>query len=89
MYACGFFEYNAKDYNDLRGSLDETLFEEHMDILNHNAEKYLPQIEKFLFFDTETTRLPLDYSAPSTDINNWPRLIQLSWIITTHIVLID
>ena len=82
LYACGFLEYNAKDYNELVNSLDVTLFEGHMGVLNHNAEKYLPQIERFLFFDTETTGLPIDYSAPSTDINNWPRLIQLSWIIT-------
>jgi DNA polymerase III epsilon subunit-like protein len=82
LYACEFLEYNAKDYNELVNSLDITLFEGHMDVLNHNAAKYLPQIEKFLFFDTETTGLPIDYNAPSTDINNWPRLIQLSWIIT-------
>jgi len=36
----------------------------------------------YLFFDTETTGVPQNYNAPSTDINNWPRLVQLSWIIT-------
>ena len=35
----------------------------------------------YLFFDTETTGIPLDYNAPSSDIKNWPRLIQLGWIL--------
>lgn len=34
----------------------------------------------YLFFDTETTGLPRNYKAPSTDTSNWPRLVQLSWI---------
>lgn len=32
-----------------------------------------------LFFDTETTGLPKSYKAPVSDLNNWPRLVQLSW----------
>jgi DNA polymerase III epsilon subunit-like protein len=34
-----------------------------------------------LFFDTETTGLPKDWKAPITDINNWPRLVQIAWIV--------
>ncbi len=37
---------------------------------------------KYLFFDTETTGLPVNYNAPITDLDNWPRLVQLSWILT-------
>lgn len=37
---------------------------------------------KYVFFDTETTGLPKDYKAPSSDLDNWPRMIQLSWITT-------
>ena len=33
----------------------------------------------FLIFDTETTGLPALYNAPVTDVNNWPRLVQLAW----------
>jgi DNA polymerase III subunit alpha len=33
----------------------------------------------FLIFDTETTGLPANYNAPLTDLNNWPRLVQLAW----------
>ena len=35
----------------------------------------------YLFFDTETTGLPLRWNAPITDIANWPRLVQLAWIV--------
>lgn len=38
----------------------------------------------YLFFDTETTGLPSNFNAPSSDINNWPRLVQLSWILTDY-----
>lgn len=35
-----------------------------------------------LFFDTETTGLPYDYKkAPELDLNNWPRLVQLAFIL--------
>ncbi len=33
----------------------------------------------YLIFDTETTGLPHSYSAPITDLENWPRLVQLAW----------
>ncbi|MCQ2206917.1 MAG: 3'-5' exonuclease [Paludibacteraceae bacterium] len=36
----------------------------------------------YLFFDTETTGLPRNYNAPSSDTENWPRMVQISWIIT-------
>lgn len=34
-----------------------------------------------LFFDTETTGLPRNWKAPVTDINNWPRLVQLAFLL--------
>ncbi|MDQ7773506.1 MAG: 3'-5' exonuclease [Elusimicrobiales bacterium] len=34
----------------------------------------------FLFFDTETTGLPRSWNAPVTDLDNWPRLVQLAYI---------
>ncbi|WP_186757562.1 DNA polymerase III subunit alpha [Echinicola salinicaeni] len=33
----------------------------------------------YIIFDTETTGLPRDYNAPITDLDNWPRLVQLAW----------
>lgn len=35
----------------------------------------------YLFFDTETTGLPLRWNAPVTDTANWPRLVQLAWVV--------
>mgnify|MGYP001619848526 CR=1 FL=1 len=34
-----------------------------------------------LFFDTETTGLPRNYKAPVSDLNNWPRVIQIAWLL--------
>ncbi|MDR2962426.1 MAG: DNA polymerase III subunit alpha [Bacteroidales bacterium] len=35
----------------------------------------------FIIFDTETTGLPKSYTAPLSDSDNWPRLVQLAWQI--------
>ncbi|MDD4108463.1 MAG: 3'-5' exonuclease [Prolixibacteraceae bacterium] len=35
----------------------------------------------YLFFDTETTGLPKNWRAPVSDLNNWPRMIQIAWIL--------
>lgn len=37
-----------------------------------------------VFFDTETTGLPRDYNAPSSNLDNWPRLVQLAWIVSDY-----
>ncbi len=34
---------------------------------------------KFLVFDTETTGLPANNSAPVSDSDNWPRMVQIAW----------
>lgn len=33
----------------------------------------------YIIFDTETTGLPKNWSAPITDTDNWPRCIQIAW----------
>ena len=38
------------------------------------------QVIMYLFFDTETTGLPKNWKAPVTDLNNWPRLVQLAYL---------
>lgn len=35
-----------------------------------------------LFFDTETTGLPRSRNARETDLHNWPRMVQLAWLLT-------
>jgi len=33
-----------------------------------------------LVCDTETTGKPIDYNAPFSDVDNWPRLVQIAWL---------
>ena len=33
----------------------------------------------YLFFDTETTGLPINWNAPISDFSNWPRIVQIAW----------
>ena len=33
----------------------------------------------YLFFDTETTGLPISWNAPISDFSNWPRIVQIAW----------
>lgn len=35
----------------------------------------------YLIFDTETTGLPKSWKAPVNKLDNWPRLVQLAWIL--------
>jgi DNA polymerase III subunit epsilon len=35
----------------------------------------------YLFFDTETTGLPKSWKAPVTNVNNWPRMVQLAYLL--------
>lgn len=35
----------------------------------------------YLFFDTETTGLPNNWNAPVTDTKNWPRMVQLAFLL--------
>ncbi len=37
-------------------------------------------IKMYLFFDTETTGLAKNLKAPESDLNNWPRLVQIGWL---------
>jgi DNA polymerase III epsilon subunit-like protein len=34
----------------------------------------------YVFLDTETSGLPDNWSAPPSDITNWPRLVQIAWV---------
>ena len=46
-------------------------------LLNFNG----PSDALLFFFDTETTGLPRDWNAPLRDLDNWPRLVQLAWLL--------
>jgi DNA polymerase III subunit epsilon len=42
---------------------------------------FYPYKHMYLFFDTETTGLPVNWKAPVSDLSNWPRLIQLGCLL--------
>ena len=46
-------------------------------LLNFNG----PSDTRLFFFDTETTGLPRDWNAPLRDLDNWPRMVQLAWLL--------
>jgi DNA polymerase-3 subunit epsilon len=37
----------------------------------------------YLFFDTETTGIPRRWRAPVTDLDNWPRVVQIAWVVSS------
>lgn len=46
-------------------------------MLNFNG----PSDTRLFFFDTETTGLPRSWNAPLRDLDNWPRMVQLAWLL--------
>ncbi len=36
---------------------------------------------KYLIFDVETTGLPKNYKAELDDFDNWPRIVQIAWML--------
>ena len=37
-----------------------------------------------IFFDTETNGIPKDYKAPVSNVDNWPRLVQLGYVLVNN-----
>lgn len=40
-----------------------------------------PVGDQILVFDTETSDLPRDWRRPATDVDNWPHLVQIAWLV--------
>ena len=67
-----------------RGKKKQSLSSTKESSVQHNNTINYSKIEhsnRIIFFDTETTGLPRNYNAPVSDLENWPRLVQLSWIV--------
>jgi DNA polymerase III subunit epsilon len=41
----------------------------------------LRRMGMYLIFDCETTGLPKNWEAPISDLDNWPRVIQVAWLL--------
>lgn len=37
--------------------------------------------DEMLVFDTETSDLPRNWNRPASEVDNWPRLVQIAWIV--------
>lgn len=92
LIACGFFDGTYSEVEDYLARIDdvEQFSDKHYNKYSfrqlrsevlRNAKELLSH-EYYLFFDTETTGIPKDYKAPSSDVENWPRLVQIAWILT-------
>jgi len=45
-------------------------------------EEFISDDESYyLFFDTETTGLPKNWNAPIGQLDNWPRIVQIAWLL--------
>ena len=81
LIAAGVFEGNKEEVDHYLNKLPDDFLPNYREQIIKNRNK-MEDTEYYLFIDTETTGLPNDYNAPSSDVNNWPRLVQLSWILT-------
>ena len=36
---------------------------------------------RVIVFDTETTGLPIAWDASAEDVNNWPRVVEIAWLV--------
>ena len=94
LIACGYFDGTKDDVEEYLQIIDSDDFhvddqdfnlEEKIEHIRGNAEKHSKPKELYLFFDTETTGTPLDFKAPSSNTTNWPRLVQLAWILSDNL----
>ncbi len=95
LMSIGYFEGTQQEINDYLEEINiedlylpgagneyfpEDEIEPKIDRIRKQSAKYLHNTT-YLFFDTETTGAPVDYKAPSSDTENWPRMVQLAWIL--------
>lgn len=75
------FRYYDKSIGELIEeciNLENEISKNAVETKKKNEEEF---VTNYLFFDTETTGLPKNYKSPYTDTDNWPRLVQLAYIL--------
>lgn len=83
-YYCYFDELTDCDvFNmyDFKSQVYLQRFFEDNYMVGNEALQNLQRKRFFLFFDTETTGFPKNWNAPISDVYNWPRLVQLAWVV--------
>lgn len=68
---------NGEFANDLNDRILTITSKESEGQINNSANSS----KNYLFFDTETTGFPKNWNAPVTDLDNWPRLVQLAYML--------
>jgi DNA polymerase-3 subunit epsilon len=71
----GVNQTSPRTHSTITGNFNELILEQLDEKSPKQSNGYI------LFFDTETNGLPNDYNAPISDLNNWPRMLQLAWIL--------
>lgn len=61
--------------------------EQRMEEYQREIQSQFPQLPttKYIFFDTECNGLPKYYNLDVCITSNWPRLIQLAWVVTDEV----
>jgi DNA polymerase III subunit epsilon len=54
----------------------------HPTLGSFDVDRQFPDMT-YLFFDTETTGIPADHRAPPELLDNWPRVVQLAFLLTS------
>lgn len=70
------YNQRATDFHNYIDYPFENIKKFQIDLTEKNTEK------TFLFFDTETTGLPRNWKASYKELDNWPRLVQIAWILS-------
>jgi len=73
-------DYQSGVYLDFDNQNDESFVDLDEDFDFFEADEQIKQ-PSYLFFDTETTGIPKNWDAPISDSDNWPRIVQLAWIL--------
>lgn len=81
LHACGFIQLPQSEIKRLYEDLDKELFHDHLKLINEKITLASKNDKTFILFDTETIGLPKDYKAPASADDNYPRLVQLSWLV--------
>lgn len=53
---------------------------EAIDFDSGNKSNNITSSPHYIFVDTETTGLPIDYDSPVSNSHNWPRMVQICWL---------
>lgn len=75
---------DAITFFNLYDKLDKNLFSQNLELLKKNALERFPEPPVYLFFDTETNGLPKNQNEGPSNSDNWPRLVQLSWLLVDY-----